>query len=44
MYSIQQSNNTPYDVQDGFIDHLLVSGPNPITPRSDKHVHCKFSL
>ena len=25
MYSIQQSNNTPYDVQDGFMDHKYLS-------------------
>ena len=35
MYSIQQSNSIPDEVQDGFIDHLLVSRLNPLTPRRD---------
>ena len=35
MYSIQQSNSIPDEVQDDFIHHLLVSGLNPLTPRSD---------
>ena len=38
------NQTTLLDVQDGFINHLLVSRLNPIAPRSDKHVHCKFSL
>ena len=29
MYSIQQSNSIPYEVQVGFIDNLLVSRRNP---------------
>ena len=42
MYSIQQSNSIPFEVQVGFIENLLVSRRNPLTPRSDKH--CNFSL
>ena len=42
MYSIQQSNSISYEVQNGFIDNLLVSRRNPLTLRSDKH--CNFSL
>ena len=42
MYSIQQSKSIPFEVQVGFIENLLVSRRNPLTPRSDKH--CNFSL
>ena len=42
MYSIQQLNSIPFDFQVGFIDNLLVSRRNLLTPRSDKH--CNFSL
>ena len=35
MYSIQQSNSIPDEVQDGFIHHLLVDRLNPLTPKSD---------
>ena len=42
MYSIQQLNSIPFEFQVGFIDNLLVSRRNLLTPRSDKH--CNFSL